>query len=66
MFDSLTHMIPLPFGTNVGEVIESIAAGANLRLIMDDKGNTMADDVVDNVLAYTMVVIALTRKRLKK
>ena len=61
MLDKLLHKIPLPLGTSVGEVVESVAAGKLLTHLMQNDDN----NVVDKVLAYTMVVIAVARKRAK-
>ncbi len=66
MLDTLVHKLPLPLGTNVGEVIESVSAGKILRHIMDDDCNNMVDDVIDNVLAYAMVAVAVVRKHKKR
>ena len=65
MLENLLHKIPLPLGTSVGEVVESVAAGKLLTHLMQNDDNDVIDDVVDKVLAYTMVVIAVARKRAK-
>lgn len=66
MLENLLQKIPLPLGTNVGEVIESVAAGKLLTHLMENDNNNVIDDVVDKVLAYTMVVVAVARKRAKQ
>jgi hypothetical protein len=66
MLHDFVHTIPLPFGTNIGEVVESIAAGKLLTHIMKDECNNCVDDAVDKMLAYTMVFIAVSRKHKKR